>query len=130
MSSELPFTPPTPTLDRDGFRIAPANLSVEAMERDYDVVIVRSSFASLSAASQLHGDILFLLDRNDPGAHQTSACSAPHDLIRELDRGEAVLRALDTVTVDVNGERAKISLSRPYCTLDYRRFCQILFEAR
>ncbi|MFQ6116804.1 MAG: FAD-dependent oxidoreductase, partial [Candidatus Bipolaricaulia bacterium] len=56
------------------------------MEYDYDVVIVGASFAGLSVASQLHGAVL-LIDKNDPGAHQTSACGAPYDLIRELGSG-------------------------------------------
>src|SRR6266498_5144291 len=44
--------------------------------RDYDAIIVGASFAGLAVARQLRGRVL-LLDRNEVGAVQTSACGTP-----------------------------------------------------
>ncbi|MFQ5795020.1 MAG: NAD(P)/FAD-dependent oxidoreductase, partial [Candidatus Bipolaricaulia bacterium] len=70
---------------------------------------------------------ILLIDRADIGAHQTSTCGAPYALIQEIGCEAAVLQVLDTMRFEMANERVDVKLVRPYCTLDYRKFCKLLF---
>lgn len=57
----------------------------------YDAIIAGASFAGLAAASRLKGKIL-LIDRNDIGSHQTSACSTLLRVAQNLRCQDSVLQ--------------------------------------
>lgn len=55
------------------------------MRGDYDVIVVGASFAGLAVASRLRGRML-LVDHQEIGAGQTSACAYLSSLDRFLKR--------------------------------------------
>ncbi len=101
------------------------------MERSYDVIIVGASFAGLSVARQLRGQVL-LLDRNEIGAVQTSACGTPLWIPQALGSEESVLQVHTRAVVHTPTRTVTFDLSdAPYCTFDYRTFCRgLLAQSR
>jgi flavin-dependent dehydrogenase len=92
--------------------------------RDYDVVVVGASFAGLAVARQLKGDVL-LLDRNEVGAVQTSACGTPLWVPETLGVAASVLQVHERLTVRTGSRTITYDLSAvPFCTFDYRAFCR------
>ncbi|HEY5724713.1 MAG TPA: NAD(P)/FAD-dependent oxidoreductase [Methylomirabilota bacterium] len=92
--------------------------------KEFDAIVVGASFAGLGVARQLRGDVL-LLDRNEVGAVQTSACGTPLWVPESLGVAESVLQVHDRLTVRTPGDSVTYDLSEvPFCTFDYRRFCQ------
>ena len=51
--------------------------------KKYDIIIAGASFAGLSVASKLKGNVL-LIDRKDIGTHVTSACGTTANLMKEV----------------------------------------------
>ena len=91
---------------------------------EYDAVVVGASFGGLAVARQLRGRVL-LLDRNEVGAVQTSACGAPLWLPRALGVEDSVLQVHDRLTVRTPARSVTYDLSAvPFCTFDYKAFCQ------
>lgn len=101
------------------------------MQRNYDVIIVGASFAGLAVARQLRGEVL-LLDRNEVGAVQTSACGTPLWVAQALGVGKSVLQVHDRLVLHTPGRTVIYDLSDvPFCTFDYQRFCQgLLVQCR
>jgi flavin-dependent dehydrogenase len=96
--------------------------------RDYDAIIVGASFAGLAVARRLTGRVL-LLDRNEVGAVQTSACGTPLWVPETLGVADSVLQVHDKLTVRAPTRTVTYDLSAvPFCTFDYRRFCIGLLE--
>ena len=96
--------------------------------RDYDAIIVGASFAGLAVARRLTGRVL-LLDRNEVGAVQTSACGTPLWVPQALGVADSVLQVHDKLTVRAPTRSVTYDLSAvPFCTFDYRRFCSGLLE--
>ena len=94
------------------------------MPRDYDAIVVGASFAGLAVARQLPGQVL-LLDRNEVGALQTSACGTPLWVLEALGVADSVLQVHDRLTVTAAGRTVVYDLSAiPFCTFDYRAFCE------
>ncbi|NIO48863.1 MAG: hypothetical protein GTN73_05420 [Candidatus Aminicenantes bacterium] len=91
---------------------------------EFDVIIVGASFAGLSVASGLKGNIL-LIDRCNIGDCQISACGAPVDVVKEIGCEDSVLQASNIFSFHVNKKKIDFCLERPYCTFDFRKFCQI-----
>ena len=92
--------------------------------RNYDAIVVGGSFAGLAVARQLHGEVL-LLDRNEIGAVQTSACGTPLWVPEAFGVADSVLQVHDKLTVRGPTRSVTYDLSAvPFCTFDYRRFCQ------
>ena len=95
---------------------------------DYDVVVVGASFAGLAVARQLRGRVL-LLDRNEVGAVQTSACGTPLWVPEALGVTGSVLQVHERLTVRAGARTVTYDLSAvPFCTFDYRIFCEGLLS--
>lgn len=96
--------------------------------RDYDAIIVGASFAGLAVARGLTGRVL-LLDRNEVGAVQTSACGTPLWVPQTLGVADSVLQIHDKLTLRAPTRSVTYDLSAvPFCTFDYKRFCSGLLE--
>ena len=91
--------------------------------KEFDAIVVGASFAGLGVARQLRGEVL-LLDRNEVGAVQTSACGTPLWVPKALGVADSVLQVHDRLTVRTPMGSVTYDLSEvPFCTFDYRRFC-------
>jgi flavin-dependent dehydrogenase len=101
--------------------------------RDYDVIVVGASFAGLAVARRLRGRVL-LLDRNEVGSVQTSACGTPLWVPQRLGVEDSVLQIHDRLTIRTPTRSVSYDLSPvPFCTFDYKIFCRGLLaqsEAR
>ncbi len=96
--------------------------------RDYDAIIVGASFAGLAVARRLTGRVL-LLDRNEVGAVQTSACGTPLWVPQTLGVADSVLQVHDKLIVRAPTRTVTYDLSEvPFCTFDYHRFCSGLLD--
>jgi flavin-dependent dehydrogenase len=96
--------------------------------RDYDAIIVGASFAGLAVVRRLTGRVL-LLDRNEVGAVQTSACGTPLWVPQALGVADSVLQVHDKLTVRAPTRSVTYDLSAvPFCTFDYKRFCEGLLD--
>ena len=97
-------------------------------ERSYDVIIVGGSFAGLAVARELKGEVL-LVDRNEIGEVQTSACGTPLWVPQALGLEESVLQVHMKVVIHAPTRTVIFDVAdRPYCTFDYSRFCRGLLE--
>jgi flavin-dependent dehydrogenase len=90
-----------------------------------EVAIAGASFAGLACAAALgrERDVL-LLDRRPVGEGETSACALPVSTVRRLGLDETIEQTHDDVSLWVAERRHRFALPEPYCTVDYRRFCQ------
>lgn len=92
--------------------------------RDYDAIVVGASFAGLAVARELRGEVL-LLDRNEVGAVQTSACGTPLWVPEALGVAASVLQVHDRLVIRTPTRTVRYDLSAvPFCTFDYRAFCE------
>jgi len=91
---------------------------------EYDAIVVGASFGGLAVARRLRGRVL-LLDRNEVGAVQTSACGTPLWVPQALGVEASVLQVHDRLTVRTPARKVIYDLSAvPFCTFDYKAFCQ------
>ena len=92
--------------------------------RDYDAIVVGASFGGLAVARQLKGEVL-LLDRNEVGSVQTSACGTPLWVPEALGVSGSVLQVHDRLEIRTPTRTVRYDLSAvPFCTFDYRAFCE------
>ena len=92
--------------------------------RDYDAIVVGASFGGLAVARQLQGEIL-LLDRNEVGSVQTSACGTPLWVPEALGVSASVLQVHERLEIRTPTRTVRYDLSAvPFCTFDYRAFCE------
>ena len=92
--------------------------------REYDAIVVGASFAGLAVARELRGEVL-LLDRNEVGAVQTSACGTPLWVPEALGVAASVLQVHDRLVIRTPTRTVRYDLSAvPFCTFDYRAFCE------
>jgi flavin-dependent dehydrogenase len=95
---------------------------------EFDAIVVGASFAGLAVARQLEGRVL-LLDRNEVGALQTSACGTPLWVAEALGVTSSVLQVHERLTIRTGNHTISYDLSAvPFCTFDYRAFCGGLLE--
>ena len=92
---------------------------------EFDVIIIGASFAGLSVASKLKGNVL-LIDKFNIGDFQVSACGAPNDIVKEIGCEDSILQVSNIFSFHVNKKRVDFYLERPYCTFDFKKFCKIL----
>ena len=99
------------------------------MEARYDVAIAGGSFAGLACAAALGRDRrVLVLDRLPIGHGETSACALPVSTVRYLGLDETIEETQDQVVVWVQDRPHSFVLPEPYCTIDYRAFCERLAE--
>jgi len=89
----------------------------------YDVVIAGASFGGLAAARALRGRVL-LLDRQPVGDGVTSACAAPLTTVRAMGAEASIVQVHTALVIHTPGGSATWPLPEPFCTFDYRAFCQ------
>ena len=90
---------------------------------EYDAIIVGASFAGLALARELQGRIL-LIDRQEIGEGQTSACGTPLRVVEALGLTATVHQVHPAFYVHGNRRTLRYDLGdRPLCTFDYGRFC-------
>jgi len=96
--------------------------------REYDAIIVGASFAGLAVARRLRGEVL-LLDRNEVGTVQTSACGTPLWVPQAFGVEESVLAVHDRLVLKSPARTTVYDISAvPYCTFDYQKFCRGLLD--
>ena len=98
------------------------------MSLRYDAIIVGGSFAGLAVASRLHGRIL-LIDKDDIGDGQTSACGTLLAVPQRLGLMESVLQVQEALVFHLRDRTEIMDASDyPFCTFDYGRFCREFAE--
>lgn len=91
----------------------------------FDVIITGASFAGLAVASQLEGERALILDHKEIGEHQTSACGTPLYTVEGLGLRESVLQIHHEIYLHTTDSKTfKYKLAYPFCTIDYKKFCQ------
>lgn len=98
-------------------------------DTEYDVVIAGASFAGLAAALSLRGDHVVLIDSAPLGDGVTSACAAPVSIVRAMHAQSSILQVHDHLVLHTATSEAVWPLPEPFCTFDYRHFCQAAFAA-
>src|SRR5258707_4972176 len=97
-------------------------LCLKMPARDYDAIVVGASFGGLAVARQLRGEVL-LLDRNEVGTVQTSACGTPLWVPETLGVSDSVLQVHDRLVIRTPTPTVRSDLSSvPFCTFDYPSF--------
>jgi flavin-dependent dehydrogenase len=90
----------------------------------FDAIVVGASFGGLAVARQLRGHVL-LIDRNEVGAVQTSACGTPLWVPEALGVASSVLQVHDRLNIRTPSRTVSYDLSAvPFCTFDYKAFCR------
>lgn len=92
---------------------------------EYDAIIVGGSFAGLSVASRLTGNVL-LIDRKEIGTGQTSTCGTTLNVLESLDCLDSVLQVYSTGFIHICSRTIQYDLPYPFCAFDYRGLCQTL----
>lgn len=89
---------------------------------EFDAIIAGGSFAGLTLADNLEGEIL-LIDRKEIGTHQTSACATFVSVLEELGCRNSILQEFENLVLHIPEER-NVALVEPLCTFDYEIFCK------
>jgi flavin-dependent dehydrogenase len=92
--------------------------------QEFDAIIAGASFAGLTLADHLEGNIL-LIDRREIGTHQTSACATFIPVLEELGCRNSILQEFDHLVLHIPEER-NVELVEPLCTFDYGKFCKTI----
>ncbi|MDO8674257.1 MAG: NAD(P)/FAD-dependent oxidoreductase, partial [Dehalococcoidia bacterium] len=94
----------------------------------YDAIVAGGSFAGLAVAGQLRGRIL-LIDRQEIGSGQTSACGTILGVAEHLGVMDSVLQVHNHFEINLGRRMVRFDLKYPFCTFDYRQLCQILLDS-
>ena len=97
------------------------------MRRHTPVVIAGASFAGLAAARVLQGRAL-LIDPDEIGAGQTSACAAPVHVLEGLAAAASIQDVHHDLVIHTPGREVRWPIPEPFCTFDYRACCRAAFE--
>ncbi len=95
---------------------------------DYDCIIAGGSFAGLAAANQIRRGRVLLIDRKEPGTFRRSACGTLLPTVKELGLEDSVIQTFKTIIVQVDSRKVVFNLPYAFCTIDYKKFCQILLK--
>lgn len=98
------------------------------MKPDAAVVIAGASFAGLAAARALGGRAL-LIDPDEIGDGQTSACAAPVRVLEALGAAASIQEVQHELIIHTPGREVRWPLPEPFCTFDYRASCRAAFES-
>ena len=94
---------------------------------EFDAVIIGASFGGLAAATHLQGSgSVLLVDRQAPGAGETSACGTVLAVLERLDALDALEQVHPTIAINAAGERVTFRPAYPFATFDYSTLCEIL----
>lgn len=94
----------------------------------YDVAIIGGSFAGLATAMQLRGRRVLIVDQHPIGSRQVSSCGTPLPTAKAVGAEEAVLEEHPALIMHAGGRELSFSLSDPFVTFDYQRFCRAMLE--
>ncbi len=97
------------------------------MPRHTPVVIAGASFAGLAAAQVLRRRAL-LIDADEIGAGQTSACGAPVHVLEALGAAASIQDVHHDLVIHTPGREVRWPIPEPFCTFDYRACCRAAFE--
>jgi flavin-dependent dehydrogenase len=103
----------------------PPNVKPEGESVDYDVIVAGASFAGLAVASAIKGDVL-LIDRKEIGSVPTSACGTFLKTLKESSTMDSLCQVLPRVRFFTATSKNEFVAPYPFCTFDYRIFCEIL----
>lgn len=95
---------------------------------DYEAIIAGGSFAGLAAAVQLQGRRVLLVEPHEIGSVQTSACGTILAALQATGTMDSLLQTHDTFVLHLGNRRIEYRLLYPFCTFDYRVFCQRLLD--
>lgn len=93
----------------------------------YDVIIAGASFAGLSVAQQIKGNVL-LIDRVQIGKGQTSACVTFRPVIEEVGAEDAILQEFTEAVLHLPAKTLSFEINPPLCSFDYESFCQSMLK--
>jgi len=103
--------------------------------RQFDVVIAGASFAGLAVAQRVlptrtpdpgpRTPSVLLLDKLPIGEGVTSACGAPLSVVRAMGAETSVQQVHHEIVILALRSRIVWPLPEPYCTFDYKRFCEL-----
>ncbi len=91
----------------------------------YDAIIVGASFAGLTVAFRLRGNVL-IIDKKEIGTGQTSACSTLLNTLQALACTDSVLQVYHRGFIHTEKRTIEYDLPYAFCAFDYVRFCQSL----
>lgn len=92
----------------------------------YDVIIAGASFAGLAVASRITNGNVLLIDRNEIGAHQISACSTTVEIVKSARCEKSILKTFGVVALHTKNKEIDIPLPEKFCTINYKNFCKLL----
>ncbi len=94
----------------------------------YQVAVAGASFAGLAVAQVVQGRLV-VVDPKPLGEGQTSACGAPLAVVQQAGAGRAVQQVHRALVVHTHRRSFVWDLEAdPFCTFDYRRFCELAWE--
>lgn len=94
----------------------------------HDVVIVGGSFGGLAVARELKGKVL-LIDKDEIGTHQTSACATLVGSLQKLGCEDSILQTFDPIFINVLGKDIAFKFGYSFSTFDYQKFCQAMLKS-
>lgn len=94
---------------------------------DVQVLIAGASFAGLAAARELR-DRALLIDGDEIGARQTSACGAPVRMLDILGAAASIQEVHHDLVIHTPGREVRWPVPEPFCTFDYRACCRAAFD--
>lgn len=94
----------------------------------YDAIIAGTSFAGLSAARVLKGNILLIDSKKEIGASQKSTCCTFYHIIKKLGCEGSILQIMDIGILHVGSKDITYHLKYPFATFDYKKFCKLLYK--
>ncbi len=96
------------------------------MAQAYDAIVCGGSFAGLAAAQQIGGRVL-VIDSLEIGDGETSASAVPLACLENLGMTHVIDQVHDDIIIHTR-RRSQVLRFFPFCTFDYRRFCEELFD--
>lgn len=93
---------------------------------DYDVIIAGGNFAGLTAAAQLRGRKVLLVEPHEIGSVQTSACGTLLAVLEATGSLDCLRQVHDSILLHLPRRTIEYPLPYPFCTFDYRTLCQRL----
>lgn len=93
--------------------------------KKYNVIIAGASFAGLAVASKISNSKVLLIDNEEIGAHQRSACGTTIEIVKKIKCEKSILKTFDTATLHTKNEEIDIHLPEQFCTIDYKKFCKL-----